>query len=276
VPRDSGTHLERLLPKPAATADSETESTSQQKPPKKKETPMEFIASTSSLLVVAMFIITFCLQNFEIPSSSMEKTLLVGDHLVVDRVTLAPKTKWFPIIPYRTIQRGDIIVFISPAEPGLFLVKRVIGLAGDRIHLKQGKVFRNGEEVKEPFVIHSVGDYFPYRDDFPSVAPPEYIGISSEWMFTMRDYVKDGDIVVPEGHYFGMGDNRDVSADSRWWGFIPRENIVGRPMVVYWSFETPNEQYKKTAWSDRIKFIGKEAIHFFDETRWSRMFHVVK
>jgi signal peptidase I len=81
---------------------------------------------------------------------------------------------------------------------------------------------------------------------------------------------------VPEGHYFGMGDNRDVSADSRWWGFIPRENIVGRPMVVYWSFETPNEQYKKTAWSDRIKFIGKEAIHFFDETRWSRMFHVVK
>jgi len=237
---------------------------------------MEFVASTSALLVVALFIITFCLQNFEIPSSSMEKTLLVGDHVVVDRVSMAPKTNWMPIIPYRSIQRGDIIVFVSPAEPGLFLVKRVIGLPGDRIHLKDGKLFRNGEEAKEPFAIHSVGDYFPYRDDFPSVAPPEGIGISPEWMFTMRDYVKDGDIVVPEGKYFGMGDNRDVSADSRWWGFIPRENIVGRPMVVYWSFETPNGQYMKTAWSDRIQFIGKIIIHFFDETRWRRMFHVVR
>jgi signal peptidase I len=154
-------------------------------PQKKKETTMEFIASTATILVIGLFIITFCLQAFEIPSSSMENTLLIGDHLFVDRVTPAPKTNWFPIIPYRDLKRGDIIVFVSPAEPGLFLVKRIIGLPGDRIHLKDSQVYRNGEALKEPYVIRSRGDYFPYRDDFPSVEPPDGIGIAPEWHITM-------------------------------------------------------------------------------------------
>ena len=245
-------------------------------PAKKKETTMEFIASMASILVVGLFIITFCLQAFEIPSSSMENTLLIGDHLFVDRVTPAPKTNWFPLIPYRELRRGDIIVFVSPAEPGLFLVKRVVGLPGDRIHLKDSVVYRNGEEAQEPFVIHSRGDYFPYRDDFPSVTPPSGIGIAPEWQVTMGEHIQNGDIVVPENSYFAMGDNRDVSADSRWWGFVPRENIVGRPMFVYWSFETPADQVRKTEWSDRVKFMFTVVIHFFSETRWNRMFHLVR
>jgi signal peptidase I len=140
-------------------------------PEKKKETTMEFIASMASILVVGLFIITFCLQAFEIPSSSMENTLLIGDHVFVDRVTPAPKTSWFPLIPYRNIKRGDIIVFLSPAEPGLFVVKRIIGVPGDHIHLQDGTVYRDGKPVTEPFVIHSRGDYNPYRDNFPAISP---------------------------------------------------------------------------------------------------------
>jgi signal peptidase I len=244
-------------------------------PVKKKETTLEFVASMASIMVVGLFIITFCLQAFEIPSSSMENTLLIGDHLFVDRVTPAPKTKWFPVIPYRELRRGDIIVFVSPAEPGLFLVKRIIGLPGDRIHQKNAVLFRNGEEVQEPFVIHSRGDYFPYRDDFPSVSPPDGIGIAPEWHLTMAEHIQNGDIVVPPDTYFAMGDNRDVSADSRWWGFVPRQNIVGRPMFIYWSFETPAGQYLKTEWGERMKFLLNVTAHFFTETRWNRMFHLV-
>ena len=244
---------------------------------KKKETPMEFIASMAVVLVVGLFIITFNLQAFEIPSSSMENTLLIGDHVFVDRVTPAPKTKWFPAIPYRSLHRGDIMVFLSPSEPGLFVVKRVIGVPGDRIHLKDGVLYRNGVAVDESkYVIHSRGDYIPYRDNFPEVAPLDSNGVTQEWRLTMGEHIENGDIVVPPDSYFGMGDNRDVSYDSRFWGFVPAENVVGRPMFIYWSFETPANQYLKTDIGDRVAFIGKVIFHFFDETRWKRMFHLVR
>lgn len=246
-----------------------------QKPEKKKETPMEFIASMANIFVVGLFIITFCMQAFEIPSSSMENTLLIGDHVFVDRATPAPKTKWFPLIPYREIHRGDIAVFLSVTEPGMFIVKRIIGVPGDRIHLQEGKLYRNGELVEEPYVYHHRGTYVPYRDDFPSVSPMEGM-VTPEWHLTMGSHIQNGEVVVPPDSYFGMGDNREDSYDSRFWGFIPRENVVGRPMIIYWSFETPKDQYLKTNWSDRIKFIGNVVIHFFDETRWKRMFHLVK
>jgi signal peptidase I len=246
------------------------------KPEKHKETTMEFIASMASILVVGLFIITFCLQAFEIPSSSMENTLLIGDHVFVDRVTPAPKTNWFPIIPYREVHRNDIVVFLSPSTPGLFVVKRVIGIPGDRLHLKDGKLYRNGEQVNEPYVIRKLGDYQPYRDDFPTVSPLMGAGVTPEWNLIMSEHIKNGELVVPANSYFGMGDNRDESYDSRFWGFIPKENVVGRPMVIYWSFETPRDQYTKTAWSERIKFIGNVVLHFFSDTRWKRMFHLVK
>lgn len=256
-----------------ARAETKTEAV---KPEKKKETTMEFIASMASILVVGLFIITFCLQAFEIPSSSMEDTLLIGDHVFVDRVTPAPKTNWFPIIPYRNVQRGDIIVFLSPAEPGLFVVKRIIGIPGDRIRLQDAVVYRNGEALKEPYVKRSRNDYNPYRDNFPTISPLEGAGVTPEWHLTMNEHIQNGELVVPSDSYFAMGDNRDVSYDSRWWGFIPRENIVGRPMFIYWSFETPANQYTKTDWSDRIAFIFKVITHFFTETRWDRMFHLVR
>ena len=232
---------------------------------------MEFVASMAMVLVIGLFIITLNVQAFEIPSSSMENTLLVGDHLFVDRVTLAPKTEWMPLIPYDTLHHGDIVVFYSPDNPDMHLVKRVIGLPGDRIRLKNGDVYRDGQKLGEAYVIHSVGNYDPYRDEFPSVEPPPGHDIWLDWQLAMGRHIRNGDIIVPPGTFFAMGDNRDVSRDSRYFGFVPFANVVGRPAIIYWSFETPNGQYLKTDIGDRLAFAGREVMHFFTETRWSRM-----
>jgi signal peptidase I len=246
------------------------------KPEKKKETPMEFISSMAVVLVTGLFIITFNIQAFEIPSSSMENTLLIGDHVFVDRVTIAPTTHWAAFEHYRPIRHGDIIVFLSPETPGLYVVKRVIGIPGDRIHLRDGVVYRNGQRLDEPYVIHSVGNIDPYRDNFPAVPASESaIRVAPGWPVMVGVMKQGNDIVVPPDSYFGMGDNRDVSYDSRYWGFIPRENIIGRPLFIYWSFITPEDQWTKTDIGDRVAFLGHIALHFFDQTRWNRMFHVV-
>lgn len=247
-----------------------------EKPPRKpKETTPEFIASIAIVLVTGLFIITFALQAFTIPSSSMENTLLIGDHLFVDRILLAPKTGWIgKLIPYRDPQHGDIFVFLSPAQPGLYLVKRVMGVPGDRIHLQDGAVYRNGERLNEPYVIRN-GTYNGYRDNFPSLPPSEYEQVTPEWRLTLPSHVQNGDLVVPPGSYFAMGDNRDVSLDSRYWGFVPRENVIGRPMFIYWSFVTPRDEYERQSLGDRVAWMFNIIVHFFDQTRWSRMFHVV-
>ena len=243
---------------------------------KKHETTPEFIASICSVLVVGLFIITFCVQAFEIPSGSMEDTLLVGDHVFVDRVLEAPPASWMvPIIPYRHPKDGDIIVFLSPSEPGLYLVKRVIGVPGDHIHLRDGIVYRNNQPLDEPYVIRD-GSYDAYRDNFPLVATTAGSGITTQWRLAMGSFIADGNLVVPQGQYFVMGDNRDDSYDSRYWGFAPQENIIGSPRFIYWSFETSPNQYLKTSLGDRSAFLGKVLFHFFDETRWRRMFRSVR
>ena len=244
---------------------------------KPRETTVEFLASLSAVLVTGLFIITFIVQAFEIPSSSMENTLLIGDHVFVNRVQFAPATYWTgPLLPYREIRRGDIVVFLHPAEPGLYVVKRIMGIPGDRIHLRDGVVYRNGERLDEPYVIHKTDGYNPYRDNFPAVSPAEYNGVTPEWQLVLKQHIQGDDLVVPPDSYFGMGDNRDVSLDSRYWGFIPKENVIGRPMFVYWSFETPPNQYLQKEVSERLKFLAHVVIHFFDETRWRRTFRVVQ
>jgi signal peptidase I len=245
---------------------------------KPRETPVEFLASLAGLFVVVLFILTFVLQNFEIPSGSMEDTLLIGDHVVVNREQFAPPTRWLgPLIPYREIQRGDIAVFFSPEQPGLFLVKRIVGVPGDRIHVRDGALYRNGQKLDEPYVRHKNGDFSPYRDSFPAVPPSETYGITSDdWIATLPSHIQGEDVVVPPNSYFGMGDNRDNSKDSRYWGFIPRENVIGRPVFIYWSFVTPAGQYLMRDVGDRIGFLAHTIIHFFDETRWSRTFRIVR
>ena len=245
---------------------------------KHRETAVEFLASLAAVLVTGLFIITFVLQAFEIPSSSMEDTVLIGDHVFVNREQFAPSTHWMgPLLPYRDIRRGDIVVFLSPEEPGLYIVKRIIGIPGDRIHLRDGAVYRNGEKLVEPYVRHKFSRYDPYRDNFPAVPPSGMYGVtSSDWQLTMQSHVEGDDIVVPTNSYFGMGDNRDVSKDSRYWGFIPKANVIGRPMFIYWSFITPADQYQLRGSGDRIGFLVHTIVHFFDETRWSRTLKVVQ
>ena len=245
---------------------------------KPSETTVEFLASLAGVLVTGLFIITFILQAFEIPSSSMEDTLLVGDHVFVNREQFAAPTHWLgPLLPYRNIRRDEIAVFMSPEQPGLFLVKRIIGIPGDHIHLRDDVVYRNSEKLVEPFVRHKREEHNPYTDNFPALPPSGEYGVSNKkWAAEMPSHIEGEDIVVPPDSYFAMGDNRENSYDSRFWGFVPRKNVIGRPMFIYWSFITPEDQYQMRDAGDRLGFLAHTIIHFFDETRWRRTFMPVR
>ncbi len=267
------------------------------------ETSLEAFASLCVMMAVYLFVIGFMFQNFEIPSPSMVGTLLVGDHLLVDRTTLAPAPKWMPLVHYRPVQRGDIIVFMKPHTevPDMILVKRAIGIPGDRIHLRKGVVYLNGVAQTEPYAIQPAeANLLPYRDDFPS----DLVGLKRygsgdleqrgecqnrecveseaidnrvmDWVDELPKHIQSEDLVVPPGMVFAMGDNRANSLDGRFWGFVPQQNILGRPLFVYWSFKTPDEQVDKTSTGDKLRFLLYEAMHFFDETRWGRTFHVTR
>jgi signal peptidase I len=248
-------------------------------PAKPKETKVEFLASLAGVLATGLFIIIFMVQGFAIPSRSMENTLLVGDHVFVDRIQFAPATSWARFaVPYGQISRGDIVVFLSPQTPGLHVVKRIIGVPGDRIHLRNGVVYRNGKKLDEPYVVHDHDEtFYAYRDNFPAAPPPTFdSNIWDVWRTKLPSFIEGEDIVVPPGSYFGMGDHRGVSLDSRFWGFIPRRNVIGRPMFIYWSFEASEEQYMGKSLGDRVGFVAHSIIHFLDDTRWRRTLRVVK
>jgi signal peptidase I len=251
-----------------------------------EETPFEAVASICSVLVVGLFILTFLGQNFVIPSGSMENTLLVGDHLLVDRITLAPPARWNPLVHYREPRRGDVIVFLKPVadldkdgNPDYpFLVKRLIGIPGDHIHLKDGIVILNGVAQSPP----KDGEDLPanpsekeFLDNFPAVPASADPSATEGWSVEEPSHIENGELVVPPGHYFMMGDNRHNSLDSRYWGFVPRENIVGRPLFNYWSFKTPDDQFEETGISSGVAWMGHVVLHFFSDTRWARTLHVI-
>ncbi len=277
----------KKTPQPKAPIESQPEVNTEQA--RVEETPFEAVASICSVLVIGLFILTFLAQNFVIPSGSMEKTLLVGDHLVVDRITLSPAARWMPLVHYREPRRGDVTVFIKPVpDPDadgkpqyLFLVKRLIGVPGDHIHLQQGIVYINGvaqAPPKDGMDVATDSEEQAFLDEFPTVPPVPEPGnlIPEEWAVAFPSYIQGGDLVVPPGKYFMMGDNRHNSADSRFWGFVPRENIIGRPLINYWSFRTSEEQYEQTGFGANLAWMGHVALHFFSDTRWKRTFHIVR
>ena len=269
--------VEDLDPAPVDTAQAEAKAGTNAGE-RVEETPFEALASICSVLVIGLFILTFLAQNFVIPSGSMEKTLLVGDHLLVDRITLAPSASWMPLMHYREPKHGDVIVFLKPGEPDMFLVKRLIGVPGDHIHLRNGVVILNGVAQNEPYAAPWPEDsYVAYKDDFPSVPGTESDDpLTAEWALDLPTHIQGNDMVVPPGMYFMMGDHRHDSLDSRYWGFVPRANIVGRPLFNYWSFKTPDDQMYKTSFSEQIAWMGHVALHFFTDTRWKRTLHLVK
>ncbi|HEX8816258.1 MAG TPA: signal peptidase I [Terriglobales bacterium] len=237
------------------------------------------LASVQSLLntvVIAIFVITFVVQAFQIPSESMENTLQVGDYLLVNKLCYGTGG-WLldHLLPYRTITRGDIVVFHYPVHPQQHFVKRVVGVPGDRLRLINRQVFVNGKPLTEPYVRYTSEDVDVFRDDFPrtNIAVP---GLEGEWWLEMKKLVEDGQLIVPAGNYFVMGDNRDVSDDSRYWGFVPRENIIGRPLLIYWSVKSiDDDRYVSSSIGDRLYRFAYAASHLFRITRWDRTFRVV-
>ena len=225
-----------------------------------------------STVVLAVFVITFIAQAFRIPSESMENTLLIGDYLLVDKVHYGEGGAWNWLMPYSPIGRGDIIVFHYPVHPSQHFVKRVIGVPGDHVHLFRGTVFVNGKAVEDSrYAIHKAGQFDSYRDNFPAgnYISPE---VNSSWWIEMHNVVHRGDIVVPPDKYFVLGDNRDESLDSRYWGFVPRENIIGRPFLIYWSVQRP-----ETVPTDgKLESLVYTLVHLPEDARWDRTFHLVR
>ena len=252
----------------------------------RKETPFEAIASICGVLVTGLFVLTLLAQNFVIPSGSMENTLLIGDHLLVDRITFAPPSNWMPLVHYRELRRGDIIVFIKPVPDDVdgtpryqFLVKRLIGLPGDHVHLHNGIVILNGVAQAQPDAQPTTpANHQNFLDEFPSVPPDPEPGnfVTESWAVDFHNHIANGDLVVPPNEFFVMGDNRHNSADSRFWGFVPRENIVGRPLFNYWSFKATDGQLEQAGLGHRLRWIGHVLAHFFSDTRWGRTLHVVR
>ena len=237
------------------------------------------------VMTIALFINTFLVQAFRIPSGSMEDTLLVGDYLLVDKARWAPAGSWNLLLPYQPVRRGEIVVFHYPVEPDEFFVKRVVGLPGDRIHLQQGRVWCNGRTLDEPYAVFK--DRMPdeYRDNFPrGVRYNE--NLRPAWASELRKQVQHGELVVPEGQYFVLGDNRDRSLDGRYWGFVPRAYVVGRPVLVYFSVtQTDDDEDRESrnahargvasgAADDKLSLLRARFSHLFGELRWRRILRV--
>ena len=262
-----------MLTKPQ---DEKKDQTQEKKAEKPKETLAESIAGFASVFIVGLFIITFVIQHFEIPSRSMEKTLLVGDHVFVDRLTPTGQEGFLGrLLPYRDIRRGDTAVFLSPADPGTYLVKRIIAVPGDRIHLHNREVYLNGVRQVEPYAVHSDSLSDAYRDEFPAVSP--YAASTAPgWPAVLTQNLSNGELVIPPGNYFAMGDNRDNSYDSRYWGFVPGKNIVGRPLFIAWSLDQTEADFPTNApMTERIAAFLRTTVHFFGLTRWHRVFRLV-
>jgi signal peptidase I len=232
-----------------------------------------FIGEWTVTIILLLFGTTTLLQAFVIPTGSMESTLLVGDHVLVDKLTYSPSGQvtghW---LPYRDVRRGDIIVLRYPLDISTDYVKRAIGLPGDRVRLENKRLILNGRHVDEPYAVYIHGDVEPYRDNFPSIAPVR--PLRPRAMEMLERYVVSGELVVPPGYIFAMGDNRDNSDDCRFWGLVPRENIRGTPLLIYWSFDAPTEDLTNP--NIEVGHVVDVVAHFFTKTRWSRMFRLVK
>ncbi len=226
------------------------------------------VTEWAGTILIYLFATTTLVQAYVIPSGSMEGNLLIGDHVLVDRTAYAdPGALGRHIMPYQDVQRGDIIVFLYPEDVRETYVKRVIGVPGDRIHMEKGQVIRNGRRLVEPYTQHIAAYPENYRDNFPQ-APAVFTLPRGRDM--LEHYVSNGELMVPPGMLFVLGDNRENSEDSRYWGFVPRSYVIGKPLVVYWSFDAPEEDLKDWSLGHAVDVL----THFFTKTRWSRMLTV--
>jgi signal peptidase I len=224
------------------------------------------------IIVIAVFIITFTVQPFRIPSGSMEPTLLIGDFLLVDKQDLGldtPRT----FLPASAIHRGDIIIFHFPIDPSMHLIKRVIGMPGDHLRLHDGRVYIDGQPLTEPYAVYRPGSPDPFRDSFPrlqSTAPD----IDPAWWIEMHQLVDHGELIIPTGNYFVLGDNRNGSEDSRYWGFVPRSAIVGKPLVIYFSLQSGAANESAESAPSPSPDLPHRSRNILNFARWDRIFEI--
>ena len=245
---------------------------------KKASSPREYVDSVLVTVILALFGTTFILQAFKIPSSSMEDTLLIGDHLLVNKFAFAGEPGDAKgLLPYRPLRRGDIIVFKYPEPPHQHFVKRVIGLPGDRLKIVRRQVFINGQRLEEPYKTHRDPLVHPdFRDNFPPENSYMVHELPADWAAQLDQFRDSDELVIPPNRYFVMGDNRDRSSDSRYWGFVDRKNIVGRPLFIYWSFGSRANRHQPNGLSQQVAAWWETAVHFFSWTRWDRILHIVR
>jgi signal peptidase I len=216
----------------------------------KKSTIREYFESIVITAIIALFATTFVVRAFKIPTGSMESNLLIGDHLLVNKFVYGLHSgRLAHILPFKELKRGDVIVFKYPQSPEVAYVKRLIGLPGEKVEMVGRTVYINGQPLKEGYT--------------------QYIDAGSI-------YEKYGPFQVPEGKYFAMGDNRDNSQDSRFWGYVPRDHIIGKALAIYWSFETPRDEYLQTSLAERVKQFGDVILNFFTKTRWNRTLKIIR
>src|SRR5579862_737227 len=242
----------------------------------RQATLREYIESLLVTVVLALFGTTFVVQAFKIPSQSMEPTLLVGDHLLVNKFLFSGRGHWYDaVLPYRDVRRRDVIVFKFPFQDHPHYVKRVIGMPGDRIKMVDQQVYVNGQKLDEPYAVHDASaPYDPFLFNFPPANPDELLSnMQPEWSNEISSHVENGELVVPPGRYFAMGDNRDHSWDSRYWGFVDRDAIMGRPLVIYWSVQGTHDEAADQNLNGWFLNTLDTILHLPARTRWSRMFH---
>jgi len=262
---------EKLIVSEPAVASPEFEGSSAVVETRPADPPRGAVAEWTVTILLLLFGTTTLIQAFVIPTGSMEDTLLIGDHLLVDKLAYAPAgaiSKY--LLPYQAVKRGDIIVFRYPMDIKQTFVKRAVGVPGDRIRLIDKQLYINGVKLNEPYKYHKTDYIDSYRDNFPG-EPNVHLYDPAEKM--LRENVVNGEVVVPPNSYFAMGDNRDSSLDSRYWGFVPRDNIIGKPLIIYWSYDAPTEQLASPTIS--LAHIKDLALNFFKKTRWRRSFMLI-
>ena len=231
------------------------------------------LQSLAGTIVIAVFVITFVVQAFQIPSESMEKTLLIGDYLLVDKAHYGHSRWWSWLLPYRPIRRQDIIVFRYPVNPRQHFVKRVVAVPGDHVRLVNKHVYVNGLRQDDDYATFNWAWRDRFRDNFPD---GDFYGdrISAKWFLQAQRLMDDGELIVPEGSYFVLGDNRDDSYDSRYWGFVPQENVVGRPLLIYWSMDRTETAMASEQRSDKLSSLTVSVMQLLSGLRWHRMLRI--
>jgi signal peptidase I len=236
------------------------------------EHPRNAIAEWTVTILLLLFGTTTLVQAFVIPTGSMEDNLLIGDHLLVDKLAYSPPgvvSRY--LLPYTPVKRGDIIVFRYPVDIRQTFVKRVIGVPGDHIRMMDKQVYLNGIKVGEPYKFNKTAYIDNYRDNFPTDPNTR---VDDRALEMLEKHVVGGEVVVPPDCYFAMGDNRDSSLDSRYWGFVPRANIIGKPLVIYWSYDAPTERLVNSGIDlEHLVDLGR---NFFTKTRWKRSLMLIR